>query len=587
MVRSKRKMGDAPVEEHWAKRIRTAIPPGEAKVGGAWIDWDQIGVPPGWEIRFDPRTGKASYRNPDGVEFSALRQIFAKPPKFKKLEKSEYVNVKIAADRAQCCECDLAIGETCSVRDECLNRTMKIECPKNCRCGLMCQNQRLRKRERVQHEIKFMGKKGWGFVTKENIKPGQLIGEYCGEVINAEEKHRRLQEDYTGNRNFYLLDLGNGLSIDATRKGTHTRFVNHSCEPNAITEKWTVDGKMRVGIFAKKFIHAGCEVTFDYKFERAGKDLQECYCGKPSCRGFLGAKRTKPELEEESFNTFEGKSGYQSSDNDNSTPRKNLQDQNQRFWDSTQKILLDKDIVNAVTSLQALARDSNTYDNDQGIESFQATHGDLTDASEETEMDEEKDSKPVFLKRNAKKVKLMLCMKYKNEFGDGPKRLLDSLKDKDRHGYVYTLPETHKMSEDDFAYNLYNGGETTLASSPPRPLPGTLGYTRLNKKEIEKIIREKLTKLLGEKISWKKLRNGMHKLNNWPLKDAEGRPVYPKMRLSEISGSDMRRILDALETIRLVGGKSTKKRSKSSRPRAAPGHQSQPPKTEDTHVSVH
>merc|ERR1712032_1340452 len=35
----------------------------------------------------------------------------------------------------------------------------------------------------------------------------------------------------------------------------------------------------------------GEEVTFDYQFERIGSAKQKCYCGQPTCRGFLGARK--------------------------------------------------------------------------------------------------------------------------------------------------------------------------------------------------------------------------------------------------------------------------------------------------------
>lgn len=53
--------------------------------------------------------------------------------------------------------------------------------------------------------------------------------------------------------------------IDATVKGGLARFINHSCEPNCATQKWLVDGELRVGIFAKKRILAGAEITYDYQ----------------------------------------------------------------------------------------------------------------------------------------------------------------------------------------------------------------------------------------------------------------------------------------------------------------------------------
>lgn len=45
--------------------------------------------------------------------------------------------------------------------------------------------------------------------------------------------------------------------IDAGPKGNYSRFMNHSCEPNCETQKWTVNGDIRVGLFALHDIPAG------------------------------------------------------------------------------------------------------------------------------------------------------------------------------------------------------------------------------------------------------------------------------------------------------------------------------------------
>ena len=38
--------------------------------------------------------------------------------------------------------------------------------------------------------------------------------------------------------------------VDAGPKGNLSRFMNHSCEPNIETQKWNVNGDIRVGLFA-------------------------------------------------------------------------------------------------------------------------------------------------------------------------------------------------------------------------------------------------------------------------------------------------------------------------------------------------
>lgn len=56
---------------------------------------------------------------------------------------------------------------------------------------------------------------------------------------------------------FFLKDR----IIDAGPKGNYSRFMNHSCNPNCETQKWTVNGDVRVGLFALCDIPAGKKVT--------------------------------------------------------------------------------------------------------------------------------------------------------------------------------------------------------------------------------------------------------------------------------------------------------------------------------------
>ena len=78
--------------------------------------------------------------------------------------------------------------------------------------------------------------------------------------------------------------------LDATRKGGIARFVNHSCNPNCYVSKWHVGKYMRMGIFAKRDIDLGEELTFNYNVDRYGNDAQACYCGEPNCVGTIGGK---------------------------------------------------------------------------------------------------------------------------------------------------------------------------------------------------------------------------------------------------------------------------------------------------------
>ena len=74
--------------------------------------------------------------------------------------------------------------------------------------------------------------------------------------------------------NFYYLMMDSQRIIDAGPKGNIARFMNHSCKPNCETEKWTVNGDTRVGIFAQADIPAGTELTFNYQGRDSTQTLQ-------------------------------------------------------------------------------------------------------------------------------------------------------------------------------------------------------------------------------------------------------------------------------------------------------------------------
>lgn len=103
-------------------------------------------------------------------------------------------------------------------------------------------------------------------------------------------------------QSYYLMLFDQNMIIDATR-GSIARFVNHSCDPNCRMEKWTVNGKPRMALFAgHRGIMTGEELTYDYNFDPySQKNVQECRCGADNCRGFLGPrpketrKQTSPE----------------------------------------------------------------------------------------------------------------------------------------------------------------------------------------------------------------------------------------------------------------------------------------------------
>lgn len=62
--------------------------------------------------------------------------------------------------------------------------------------------------------------------------------EYVGEVVNPKDFRKRAKEySKDKNRHYYFMALKSDQIIDATNKGNISRFINHSCDPNAETQK--------------------------------------------------------------------------------------------------------------------------------------------------------------------------------------------------------------------------------------------------------------------------------------------------------------------------------------------------------------
>ena len=54
-------------------------------------------------------------------------------------------------------------------------------------------------------------------------------------------------------------------SVAALVQGGLARFINHCCDPNCYTKIITVEGHKHIVIYSKHYIHAGEELTYDYK----------------------------------------------------------------------------------------------------------------------------------------------------------------------------------------------------------------------------------------------------------------------------------------------------------------------------------
>lgn len=158
------------------------------------------------------------------------------------------------------CKCNKDDPVPCGTGRGCWNVETLVECdPDLCPAKEKCHNQNFHRGEQFMFEVKMTVAKGWGLFTKVNIPIGRFIMEYKGEVIdNAELNQRFSQATDNNDVNYYFLRINNNLYIDARNYGSESRFINHSCNPNAALQKWIVysDGRSqdRIGFFALKDI---------------------------------------------------------------------------------------------------------------------------------------------------------------------------------------------------------------------------------------------------------------------------------------------------------------------------------------------
>lgn len=73
----------------------------------------------------------------------------------------------------------------------------------------------------------------WGLYTQERIDVNDMVVEYVGEIISqkvAEEREKKYEQCGIGAS--YLFRIDDDTVVDATKKGSIARFINHCCMVN-------------------------------------------------------------------------------------------------------------------------------------------------------------------------------------------------------------------------------------------------------------------------------------------------------------------------------------------------------------------
>jgi len=188
-----------------------------------------------------------------------------------------------------------------------------FECNSTCRCEpSRCFNRIVQIGPHPHLKISKVNEKGYGLFCTAELKKGEFVCEYAGEIIDQTIAKERFDVQTAKNKSNYILILreysGKNLTcktiVDPTVVGNIGRYCNHSCEPNLVMVPVRIHTLIpHLALFAAKPIEQGEELCFDYGDPGSGgehnqlieqnidneqlKRRTRCYCGSIQCRGYL------------------------------------------------------------------------------------------------------------------------------------------------------------------------------------------------------------------------------------------------------------------------------------------------------------
>jgi uncharacterized protein len=127
-------------------------------------------------------------------------------------------------------------------------------------------------------EVRRSNIHGRGLFARARIPARRKVGELGGEVITQAEARRRAR----GHHSIKIVELGDGTAIDASRRGNHFKYVNHSCSPNAFMRV----AYGRLEFYSLREIKPGEELTCNYG-ETHHEGALSCRCQSARCQGYI------------------------------------------------------------------------------------------------------------------------------------------------------------------------------------------------------------------------------------------------------------------------------------------------------------
>jgi len=123
-------------------------------------------------------------------------------------------------------------------------------------------------------EVRDAGSRGRGVFALRDFATGEFIFRRRHERTVHESELSSLTEDEF----MHLCELDWYRYAILAPPG---KFLNHSCDPNAM--------RSGVKVFAWRPIRAGDEILIDYRLNATGGERWSCLCGSRSCLGYVEA----------------------------------------------------------------------------------------------------------------------------------------------------------------------------------------------------------------------------------------------------------------------------------------------------------
>ncbi|CAL8119647.1 unnamed protein product [Orchesella dallaii] len=187
------------------------------------------------------------------------------------------------------CDCDVG---SCRP-NSCSNALSQIQCSE--KCG--CRNNWFKSVDSAKCLETFLPgppELGIGIRASMDIKQGEIVGEYVGELLSKEDYEHLQRTTYSSEKHFYAMTIqrkesNNGRTIpeavlDATTHANRTKWINHcKVRPNLKVEIWRVMGLPRVYFRSLFKLPKGTELTYDYGMDNWNPEV--CLCSNCTPNG--------------------------------------------------------------------------------------------------------------------------------------------------------------------------------------------------------------------------------------------------------------------------------------------------------------